>query len=89
LTEVDLLRGVGTAAWPARWIDAELAKKGRFYECSQSLVRFVRRLVRDLGVPRDAQDETTNRRVSIAKDVPGLRIDYRSTQSPLPGMRRG
>jgi hypothetical protein len=64
-------------------------QEGSLYERSQSVVRFVRRVVRDLVAPLDAQAESTNRRDSIAKDVSGLRIDYRSTQSSLLGMRRG
>lgn len=38
--------------------------------------------------PLDAQ-ETTDRRVSVTKDVPVLRIDHISTESALLGVWRG
>jgi hypothetical protein len=66
-----------------------LAKKGRFYERNQYLLRPAYRALHDPGVLLDAQAETTDHRVSITKDVPILRIDHISIKSPLLGVWRG
>jgi hypothetical protein len=67
-------------------VDAELAKKGWFYERNQHFLRFAYRDVHDPGAPLDAQGGTTGREVWIAKDVPILRIDHVSTKVTLPGV---
>jgi hypothetical protein len=71
------------------WVDAELARKGRFYERNQYLLRSADRAVLDPAAPVEAQDEATEHRLSIAKDVPVLRIDHVSPESALPGVWRG
>jgi len=68
---------------------AELAKKGRFYERNQYFLRLAFRIIHGPAAPLEAQVETTEHRVSIAKDVSVLRIDHISTQSSMPGVRRG
>jgi len=73
---------------PAWAVDAELARKGRFYERNQYLLGCGYRAVHDSAAPLEAQAETTDRRISITKDVPLLRIDHLSTESSLPGVRR-
>jgi hypothetical protein len=62
------------------------AKKGRFYERNQCFLRIACRALYDLAGPLDAQAETADYRVSITKDVPGLRIDYVSIEGKLLGM---
>jgi hypothetical protein len=66
--------------------DAELAKKGRGYECSQYCLRSVDRAVHDPADSEDAQAETTRHRVRTAKDVPIMRIDHVSIKGKLYGM---
>ncbi len=68
---------------------AEVARKGRFYERNQYLVGCAYRAIHDSAAPLEAQAETTNRRVSITKDVSLLWINHLSTESSLPGVRRG
>jgi hypothetical protein len=77
--------------WLGVWslVTAELARKGRFDERNQYFVRSAFRALDDPTAPLEAQAETTDHRVSIAKDVSVLRIDHISTQSSLPGVRRG
>jgi hypothetical protein len=72
-----------------QWLEARLAQKGRVYDRNQSLFRFADRDLNDSAAHLDAQAETTDHRVSIAKDVSVLRIDHISTQSSLPGVWRG
>jgi hypothetical protein len=65
---------------------SRLAKKGRFYERNQHLLRSAYRPLHDPAAPLDAQAETTGRRVSITKDVPILRIDNVSIKGKLLGV---
>ena len=80
---VAVIREVG------QWLEAELAQKGRIYDRNQYLFRSADRDLNDSAAHLDAQAETADHRVSIAKDVPLLRIDHISTQSSLPGVWRG
>jgi hypothetical protein len=66
--------------------DAGLAKKGRFHERNQYFLRSPYRALHDPAAPLDAQPETTDLRISIAKDVPGLRIDHVSIKGKLLGV---
>jgi len=65
---------------------AELAKKGRFYERNQYLLRSARCAVYDPAALPDAQAETADRRVSTTKDVPILWINHISIKGKLLGM---
>lgn len=67
-------------------VDAELAKKGRFYERNQHFHRSAYRAVHDPTAPRDAQGESRGRGVGITKDVPELRADHISTEGSLLGV---
>ena len=64
-----------------------LAKKGRFCERKHYSLRFAHRALHDPAVLLDAQDETTDHRGSITKDVPVLRIGHVSIESKLFGVR--
>jgi hypothetical protein len=70
-------------------VTAELARKGRRDERNQYFVRSAFRAFRDPAAPLEAQAEITEHRVSIAKNVPVLRIDHISAQSSMPGVWRG
>jgi hypothetical protein len=89
LPEVDQCRAVSPPLERPTGSDTELAKKGRLYERNQYFLRSADRAVHDPAASLDAQTETTDHRVSIAKDVPVLRIDHISTKSPLLGVWRG
>jgi hypothetical protein len=90
------LHGVDSTAisargWTIRRIDAELAKKGRFYEHSRNCPRTADCVVHDRVAALEAQDETPAREfwntgVWITKDVPALRIDHIPDESQLHGM---
>ena len=69
-------------------LDAELAKKGRFYECNHYFLRSACRSVHSPAALLDTQ-ETTDRRVPIPKNVPVLRIDHIPIQGTLFGVWRG
>jgi hypothetical protein len=64
------------------------AKKGRFHERNQYFPRSAHRAVHHPAAPPDAPTEAAVSRVSITKDVPFLRIDHISTETPLLGMRQ-
>jgi hypothetical protein len=66
---------------------AGLAKKGRFCERKHYSLRFAHRALHDPAVLLDAQDETTDHRGSITKDVPVLRIGHVSIEGKLFGVR--
>src|SRR6266702_1880460 len=87
LRKVDHLRDVSTR--PTGWVDAELAKKGRFVNVTSIAFGLLIVLVTILLLHLDAQAETRGRRVSITKDVPILRADHISTKSSLLGVWRG
>jgi hypothetical protein len=77
--------------WLGVWslVAAELARKGRFDERNQYFLRLAFRVIDGPAAPLDAQGETAEHRVPIAKDVPVLRIDHISAQSSMPGVWRG
>jgi hypothetical protein len=70
-------------------LNAELAKKGLFYDCNRYFGLCVDRVVHNSAALVGAQAETTDDRVSNTKNVSILRIDHISTQSALPGVWRG
>jgi hypothetical protein len=65
---------------------AGLAKKGRFHERNWLFFRSADSAVHDPAAPRDAQAETTYRRIWITKDVPVLWIDHISIKAVLLGV---
>jgi hypothetical protein len=69
-------------------VEAELAKKGRSFECNQYWLRAVYRDLHDPAAPVDAQADATDRRGSITKNVLSLRIDY-IAERPLLRVWRG
>jgi hypothetical protein len=56
------------------------------YERNQHFLRSAYRAVHDPAAPRDAQGESTGRRVWITKDVPELRTDHVSIKGKLLGV---
>jgi hypothetical protein len=58
------------------------------YERNQYLLRSPDRAGHDPAAPRDAQAETTDRRVRNTKDVSVLRIDHISIEGMLLGVRQ-
>jgi hypothetical protein len=89
LREVDQRRAVSPPPERLAGSDAELARKGRCDERNQYFLRSADRALHDPAASLDAQTETTDHRVSIAKDVPSLRIDHISTKGTLPGVWGG
>lgn len=67
---------------------AARAKNGRYHERSQYCLRPVHRAGYCLADSLDAQIETTDYEVSIAKNVPVLWIDHLSIKGSLPGVRQ-
>ncbi len=63
-------------------------QEGRLYERNQYFPRSPDRAVHDPPAPRDAQRETTDRRVRNTKDVSVLRIDHISIEGMLLGVRQ-
>ena len=56
------------------------------YECNQYFLRFAHRDLHATAGSLDAQAETEDYRVSIAKDVSILRLDHLSIEGKLLGM---
>ena len=67
-------------------VDAERSKKVSFHERNQYFPVSANRAVHGPSAEADAQPEATGHRVSIAKDVPDLRIDHISTKPSVLGM---
>jgi hypothetical protein len=67
-------------------LDAGFAKKGRLYERNQYFLRSAYCAIHDPSALPDAQAETTDGRVQIAKDVPVLRLDHITIKDMLLGV---
>jgi hypothetical protein len=63
-----------------------LAKRGRSYERNRHFFGSSDCAFCYLAAPADASAETTDRRVRITTDVPGLRIDHVSAKGKLLGV---
>jgi hypothetical protein len=69
-------------------VDAEPPRRVVLNDCNQYCRRSAYRSVHTRAAPLDAQ-ENTDRRASITKDVPVLRIDHIAIQGTLFGVWRG
>jgi hypothetical protein len=58
------------------------------YERNQLFFRTADRPVHDAAAPRDAQAETTDRRIRITNDAPVMRVDHASVKGMLLGVRQ-
>jgi hypothetical protein len=71
---------------PHRLVQRTLTRKGPFYERNQYCFWLVYRALDDPDGPLDSQTETADRRGSITKDVPIVRIDHLTIKAELLGV---